>query len=139
MWLVTTEEYRMPTVISDLIYCLKVELCSVIKNDAVVNKETAKFANNVSKLIYEKSNNIALLTIIADIGLEFRHKLPGYALDLVTNIDIVRIDLHRLVLLEKNPYKETLEKQILLTMGMPFHFPIGIIKMVLSNTACKIM
>ncbi|WP_341876539.1 SMEK domain-containing protein [Defluviitalea saccharophila] len=123
MWLVTTEEYRMPTVISDLIYCLKVELRSVIKNDAVVNKETAKFANNVSKLIYEKSNNIALLTIIADIGLEFRHKVPGYALDLVTNIDIVRIDLHRLVLLEKNPYKETLEKQILLTMGMPFSLP----------------
>jgi len=123
MWLATTEEYRMPTVISDLIYCLKEELRSVIENDAVVNKETAKFAKNVNQLIYEKSNNIALLTIIADIGMEFRHKLPGYVLDLATNIDIILIDITRLALLEKNPYKETLEKQILMTMGMPFPLP----------------
>lgn len=119
MWLVTTEEYRMPMIISDLIYCLKEELRSVIENDAVVNKETAKFANNVSKLIYEKSNNIALLTIIADIGMEFRQKLPGYALDLTTNIDIILNDLTRLSLLIKNPFSKMLEKQILMTVGMP--------------------
>ena len=123
IWLATTEEYRMPTVISDLIYCLKEELRSVIENDAVVNKETAKFAKYVNQLIYEKSNNIALLTIIADIGMEFRRKLPGYALDLATNIDIILIDLTRLALLEKNPYKEKLEKQILMTVGMPFPLP----------------
>ena len=41
--------YRMPTVISDLIYCLKEEL-QCYKNDAVVNKETAKFAYNVVSL-----------------------------------------------------------------------------------------
>ncbi len=119
MWLVTTEEHRMPTVISDLVYCLKEELRSVIENDAVVNKETAKFANNVGKLIYEKSNNIALLTIIADIGMEFRHKLPGYALDLATNIDIILNDLTRLSLSIKNPFSEMLEKQILMTVGIP--------------------
>lgn len=119
MWLVTTEEYRMPMIISDLIYCLKEELRSVIENDAVVNKETAKFANNVSKLIYEKSNNIALLTIIADIGMEFRQKLPVYALDLTTNIDIILNDLTRLSLLIKNPFSKMLEKQILMTVGMP--------------------
>ncbi len=123
MWLVTTEEYRMPTVISDLIYCLREELCSVVENDAVVNKETSIFARNVIQLIYEKSNNIALLTIVADIGMVFRHKLPGYALDLATSIDIILIDLTRLALLAKNPYKETLEKQILMTVGMPFPLP----------------
>ncbi|MDF2503317.1 MAG: hypothetical protein K0R06_808, partial [Clostridium sp.] len=119
MWLATLEEHRMPMVISDLLFCLKEELRSVIENDAVVNKETAKFAYNVSKLIYDKSNNIALLTIIADLGMEFRQKLPGYALDLTTNIDIIRHDLTRQALLIKNPVKEMLEKQILMTMGMP--------------------
>lgn len=119
MWLATTEEYKMPMVISDLIFCLKEELRKVIENDAVVNKETAKFANNVRELIYEKSNNIALLTIIADMGMEFSHKLPGYALDLTTNIDIILIDLSRRALLTKNPVKEMLEKQILMTIGMP--------------------
>lgn len=119
MWLATTEEHRMPTVISDLIYCLKEELRGVIENDAVVNKETAKFAKNVNQLIYEKSNNIALLTIIADIGMEFRHKLPGYALDLATNIDIILNDSTRLSLLRKDPFSEMLEKQILMTVGIP--------------------
>ncbi len=119
MWLAALEEHRMPMVISDLLFCLKEELRSVIENDAVVNKETAKFAYNVSKLIYDKSNNIALLAIIADIGMEFRQKLPGYALDLTTNIDIILHDLTRQALLIKNPVKEMLEKQILITMGMP--------------------
>lgn len=119
MWLATLEEYRMPTVISDLLFCLKEELRRVIENDAVVNKETAKFAYNVSKLIYDKSNNIASLAIIADIGMEFRQKLPSYALDLTTNIDIILHDLTRQALLIKNPVKEMLEKQILMTMGMP--------------------
>lgn len=119
MWLATLEENRMPTVISDLLFCLKEELRIVIENDAVVNKETAKFAYNVSKLIYDKSNNIALLAIIADIGMEFRQKLPGYALDLTTNIDIILHDLTRQALLIKNPVKEMLEKQMLMTMGMP--------------------
>ncbi|WP_160687102.1 SMEK domain-containing protein [Clostridium sp. C2-6-12] len=120
MWLVTTQEDRMPMVISDLIYCLKEELRSVIENDAVVNKETAKFAENVKKLIYEKSNNIAFLTIIADIGMEFCEKLPGYALELTTNIDIILNDLTRLSLLIKNPALEILEKQIMMMMSMPF-------------------
>ncbi|MDD4390954.1 MAG: hypothetical protein PHW03_09215 [Eubacteriales bacterium] len=119
MWLATLEEHRMPTVISDLLFCLKEELRSVIENDAVVNKEIAKFAYNVSKLIYDKSNNIALLAIIAGIGMEFRQKLPGYALDLTTNIDIILHDLKRQALMIKDPVKDMLEKQILMTMGMP--------------------
>lgn len=119
MWLATLEENRMPTVISDLLFCLKEELRSVIENNAVVNKETAKFAYNVRKLIYDRSNNIALLAIIADIGMEFQQKLPGYALDLTTNIDIILHDVTRQALLIKNPVKEMLEKQILMTMGMP--------------------
>ncbi|WP_027630689.1 SMEK domain-containing protein [Ruminiclostridium cellobioparum] len=119
MWLATLEEHRMPMVISDLLFCLKEELRSVIENDAVVNKETTKFAYNVSKLIYDKSNNIALLSIIADIGMEFRQKLPSYALDLTTNIDIILHDLTRQALLIKNPVKEMFEKQILMTVGMP--------------------
>jgi len=119
MWLATVEEHRMPMVISDLLFSLKGELRNVIENDTVVDKETAKFANNVRKYIYDESNNIALLAIISDIGIEYRQKLPGYALDLTTNIDIILHDLKRQALLTKNPVKEMLEKQILMTMGMP--------------------
>lgn len=95
MWLATVQEHRMPLVISDLLYCLKEELRNVIENDAVKNKETIKFAENVRRNIYEKSNNIALLSVIADIGREFWKKLPDYLLDLITNIHIVLLDLTR--------------------------------------------
>ncbi|SHI01064.1 hypothetical protein SAMN02745196_02322 [Clostridium collagenovorans DSM 3089] len=120
MWLVTTEQHSMPIVISDLIYCLKEELRSVIENDAVVNKETVRFAENVRECIYEKSNNIALLTIIADIGMEFFEKLPGYALELATNIYIIHNDLSRFSLSINNPVKEMLEKQMFMKVGIPF-------------------
>ncbi|WP_252249394.1 SMEK domain-containing protein [Clostridium sp. VAP23] len=123
MWLSITEEDRIPMVIGDLIYCLKEVMQSVIKNDVVENEETAKFAENVKKVIYEKSNNIALLTIIANIGMEFRDKLPGYALDLATNIYIIRNDLTRFSLLIKNPSIEVLEKQMLMSVGIPYPLP----------------
>lgn len=95
MWLATVKEHMMPLVIGDLLYCLKQELRSVIYNDAVKNKETVKFAENVKKCIFEKSNNIALLSIISVIGGEFWQKLPGYSLDLATNINIVLYDMAR--------------------------------------------
>lgn len=123
MWLVTTQEHKMPTVISDLIYCLKEELRSVIGNDVGTKEETAKFVKNVNKLIYEKSNNIALLTIIADIGMDFRQKLPGCAVDLATNINIILHDLTRLPLLINDPVLEMLEKQIFMTAGLPSSLP----------------
>lgn len=96
MWLAMVQEHRMPLIISDLLYCLKEELRDVIENDAVKNKETFKFAESVRRHIYEKSNNIALLSIVAVIGLEFWQKLPGYSLDLATNISIVLCDMTRI-------------------------------------------
>lgn len=97
MWLAMVQEHRMPLIISDMLYCLKEELRDVIDNDSVKNKETLKFAENVRKHIYEKSNNIAFLSIIAVIGIEFWQKLPGYSLDLATNINIVLCDMTRIV------------------------------------------
>ena len=95
MWLAMVQEHRMPLIISDLLYCLKEGLRDVIDNDAVKNEKIVKFAENVRRHIYEKSNNIALLSIIAAIGIEFWQKLPGYSLDLVTDINIVLCDMVR--------------------------------------------
>ena len=123
MWLTTAQEYNMPMILSDLLYNLKVVLSYIIKN-AVLNKEdTVKFAENVKKRIYEKSNNIALLSIIADIGMEFRQKMPGFALDIATNIDLIQHDIIRLSLSIKSPIKDMLEKQMLMTVGIPYPLP----------------
>ena len=120
MWLVTTQVHNMPMIISDLIYFLKEKLRNLVKIDLA---ENAEFAKTVTKYIYEKSNNIALLTIIAEIGIEFRAKIPGLALDLATNVDIILFDLARHSSLLNNNYKETLEKQMLLTVGIPCALP----------------
>lgn len=120
MWMAIVEEHSMPLIISDLIFCFKIVLSQTIQNDAVKDGKTLEFANNVKKYIYEKSNNIALLSVISFIGMEFEKKLPAYTLDLVSNIDIVLFDLHRFAILANNPATGYLEKQILLTVGIPF-------------------
>lgn len=123
MWLATTDEHRLPLVFSDLLFCLKEELIYVINNDIVKDKKTIDFANNVKQTIINKSNNIALLSIIVDIGLEFSKKLPGYALDLASNIDLVLLDLNKYSFLLPNSTRDVLEKQIMLTLGVPGALP----------------
>lgn len=103
MWLATTEEHRMPMIISDLIYCMSTEICKMISSKAVAVNTKIKFANYVKKIIYEKSNNIALLTVILDIGLSFKDNLPGFSLDLATNIEIIELDLMRNARMHINP------------------------------------
>jgi hypothetical protein len=119
MWLATTKEHRMPLVICDLIYCLKETLRDILKNDSIETESIIKFATNVKERIYKKSNNIALLTIISEIGMEFQKELPGFALDLATNIDIILNDLSKFTLITKNPILEMYEENILKIIGMP--------------------
>lgn len=96
MWFAPNRYFMFPMVLSDLLYCLQ----DIIKQIIEVNdiKIVSIFAENVRKYIYENSNNIALLSVISNIGLKFPKKLPGYALNLATNLDIVKIDLERIIL-----------------------------------------
>lgn len=120
MWLATKQEHSMPTLLSDLIYCLKYEIFNIIKVLKDNDKDYIKFAHSIKDVLFKESNNIALLTIISDIGMEFSNDLPGYALDLTTNIYLVLNDLTRYSMSIKNPTKDLLEKQILMSMGIPF-------------------
>ena len=119
MWLATIEDHRMPKLIGDLIYCLKEVINNTLKEDAVPEDMKVKFAENIKRCLYEKSNNTALLTVIADIGIAFRKDLPGFALDLATSIDIIFDDLTKLSIIKKDPTRDMLEQQILMAMGMP--------------------
>lgn len=120
MWLATAQEYSIPTLLSDLIYCLKYEIINIVKALKDSGKDYIKFANNIKDFLFRGSNSIALLTIISDIGMEFENDLPGYALDLTSNIDLVLNDLTRYSMSIKNPTKDLLEKQILMSVGIPF-------------------
>ena len=95
MWLATTQEHSMPILLSDLIYCLKYEIFNIIKTLRDNGKDYIGFANRIKEILFRESNNIALLTIISDIGMEFENDLLGYALDLVSDIYLVMNDLTR--------------------------------------------
>ena len=119
MWLAGIRDHNVPTLIGDVIFCLKEAIISSLEIFKKDHEFTVAFANYVKETIYSKSNNIVLLTIIESIGMHFENELPGYALDLATSIELVHWDTTRYMLYKKNPTKELLERQILKTMGIP--------------------
>ena len=119
MWLAGIRNHNVPTLIGDVIFCLKEAIISSLEICKKDHEFTVAFANYVKETIYSKSNNIVLLTIIESIGMHFENELPGYALDLATSIELVHWDTTRYMLYKKNPTKELLERQILKTMGIP--------------------
>ena len=119
MWLAGIRDHNVPTLIGDVIFCLKEAIISSLEICKKDHEFTVAFANYVKETIYSKSNNIVLLTIIESIGMHFENELPGYALDLATSIELVHCDTTRYMLYKKNLTKELLERQILKTMGIP--------------------
>lgn len=119
MWLAGIRDHNVPTLIGDVIFCLKEAIISSLEICKKDHEFTVAFANYVKETIYSKSNNIVLLTIIESIGMHFENEIPGYALDLATSIELVHWDTTRYMLYKKNPTKELLERQILKTMGIP--------------------
>lgn len=119
MWLAGIRDHNVPTLIGDVIFCLKEAIISSLEICKKDHEFTVAFASYVKETIYSKSNNIVLLTIIESIGMYFENELPGYALDLATSIELVHWDTTRYMLYKKNPTKELLERQILKTMGIP--------------------
>lgn len=119
MWITGVRDHNVPTLIGDVIFCLKEVIVNNLEAYKNERELTIAFANYVKDTIYSKSNNIALLTIIESVGMQFENEFPGYALDLATSIHIVHWDISRYSLYIKNPIKALLERQILMTVGMP--------------------
>lgn len=120
MWLAGSIEHSIPNLIGDLVYTLKHRIIDVIKMGIEFSGNYVGFANNIKQQIFSKSNNIMLLTIIEDIGIAFEDGLPGYALDLSTNINLIHWDITRFVRLNPGPESEKLKKSLFTTMGVPY-------------------
>ena len=118
MWIAGTKENNIPMIINDLVYLIKEEIKFHIKNEFNTEKDPIGFAEKTKKVIYEKSNNIMLLSVVSDIGKEFYDILPAYSLDIVSNIDLIHHDLTKISMIVKNPTIKQLEKQILLAVGL---------------------
>lgn len=119
MWMAGIMENSVPVLIGDIIFCLRDEIINCLEFVKQDKELMIAFANYIKKTLYSDSNNIALLSIIEAIGFHFEWDLPGYSLDLITNMSIIHWDVQRYILYIKNPARDMLEKRILMSVGLP--------------------
>lgn len=118
-WQAGTDNCRLPELITDAVYLLTCEAVSAIRGTTDAGKR-AKFAESIKKNVFQDSNNIIILILLAEIGKQCRDILPGYALELLTDVDLLLYDVHRTVLLKPNAERERMENNILKAVGIPF-------------------
>lgn len=119
MWICRAQEYQVPTIISDIVYFSKnvfIEYLDRFQNDQELFFRMGEWIQNE---IYTKANNIAMLSVIQEIGFHFQKELPGYALELASSYELLHFDIQRHLLYHPNPTQVLLKKQIMQTVGVP--------------------
>lgn len=118
LWTAGETDNNLPILLNDIIYILKISIIQYL--ESITDRELfKKFAYFIRKSIYEKSNNIALLSVVETVGMYFMKELPGYALDLVSSMNLIYLDINRYVLLNPNQQMNDLRKQIFQIVGIP--------------------
>ena len=120
LWICASREYETPLLLSDIIYWLKNVIINSLEGlKTQLEQSFSSVAYAIRSYLFEKSNNVALLSIINYIGLHFQKELPGFAVDLATNMDLIWWDLSRYSLYHKDEPQRILEKHICqATMGV---------------------
>lgn len=118
------EKKQMTQIIEDILYAYNEYAKSLMSSGErtlhnTLSSDFSKIAEYVKNTIYEKANNILLLSIIESIGMNYQKEMPGYALELASSMELIYFDIHRSGEFISNPTKELLEKQIMLSMGVP--------------------
>lgn len=118
LWMADIMEHNLPVVLTDIVFVIKKTVINSMRNssDSTYIKGLAEYVKNT---IYEKANNVLLLSIIEAIGMNFQKEMPGYALELASSMELIYFDIHRSGEFISNPTKELLEKHIMLSMGVP--------------------
>lgn len=117
LWTAGETDNNLPILLNDIIYIFKINIIRYL--EIISDKEIfKKFANFVKKSIFEKSNNIALLSVVETVGMYFMKELPGYALDLVSSMNLIYLDINRYVLLNPSSQMNDLRIQIFQIVGI---------------------
>lgn len=118
LWTAGETDNNLPILLNDVIYIFKLNIIRYL--ESITDRELFnKFANYIKKSIYESSNNIALLSVIETVGMYFMKELPGYALDLVSSMNLIYLDINRYVLLNPDSQMIDLRRQIFQIVGIP--------------------
>ena len=118
IWMGCAEDHHVHNLLSDIVYNIKETMINYIDKN-ICDKDTLKFLEYIRSKIYKESNNILLLTVVESIGMHYQNEFPGYALDLISSIDIVEWDISRYATYLSNPQLEMLKKQIFQKVGIP--------------------
>lgn len=117
LWFCASHEYEIPLLLSDIIYWLKNSIINILT--FLKSRKDNSFltvADTIRLKMYKQSNNIALLSILNYIGLHFLKELPGYAVDLATNMDLIWWDINRTLLYRESGTMKILKEQIAKTI-----------------------
>lgn len=118
LWMADIMEHNLPAVLTDIVFIIKKNIINTMKNSSDI-KYTTALIEYVKKTIYEKANNVLLLSIIEAIGMNYQKEMPGYALELASSMELIYFDIYRSGEFISNPTKELLEKQIMQSIGVP--------------------
>ncbi len=119
MWICRIKEFMVPTIISDIVYFAKEGLIEYLEYFKRDQELFLKIGEWIKEEIYGKSNNVAIISIIQEIGFHFQKELPGYAIELASSFELLHWDIERYLLYHPNSAQKLLERQIMLTMGIP--------------------
>ncbi len=92
MWGAGEIENIVPAILGDLLYCAK-----RVAFERFSENKDKQFASQVKETILSRANNIICLSILSNLGLRAGKELPGYSLDLISNLDLVLKDIDRTV------------------------------------------
>ena len=120
LWLASSQEQTIPTIIGDILYILKTFLFIDIQREINQGNRNYDRLDYIKQKIYEESNNIAFLSILEAIGMNFLEELPGYAIDLSASLELLYLDYRRHALYTSSPLQDMLKKQILQAVNIPY-------------------
>lgn len=118
-WLVGTQDVGVHYLVDDALYVLTRRIIEMLQSNLYDDEYKKNFLYFLKQEILNKANNVMMLTVISYVGVYCKDLLPGYSLELLSSIDLIIADTHRVVLFTPNPVINLLEKQILQTVGIP--------------------
>lgn len=118
-WLAGIQEHRVHGLISDAIFIFTQMVIKEINSKTNDKESVVKFAEYIKSEILKKSNNVMMLSVIAEIGRNCEKVIPGYSLFLASSIDLIMLDIQKITLIMPNSYRQLHENLILKSMGIP--------------------
>lgn len=110
LWMADIMEHNLPVVLTDIVFVIKKTVINSMRNssESAYIKGLAEYVKNT---IYEKANNVLLLSIIEAIGMNYQKEMPGYALELASSMELIYLIFivvaNLFLIRQKNCWKNT--------------------------------